>query len=150
MASVAYQQTPVGNTEIGTRIMVAGILFQLAAIVVFSTLFIWVILQGLKSRGEVLKELKVRLVIGATCISVLVLVIRAIYRTIELLQGWEGYLITTEAYFLALDGAMMVICVAVFNFARPGWADPWKRKTTSGHVSEQDVDERVVPMQQQK
>jgi hypothetical protein len=144
MASVAFQQTPVGNTERGTRIMVAGILFQLAAIIVFSSLFSWVIIQGLKSRGEVLQRLKVRLVIGATCLSVTVLVIRAIYRTIELLQGWTGYLITTERYFWALDGAMMVICVVVFNFARPGWSEPFKapKGTTSGEASEGEVADR--------
>jgi hypothetical protein len=145
MASVAYQQTPVGNTELGTRIMVAGILFQLAAIIVFVSLFVWVIMKGLKSRGEVLAERKVQLVIAATCISVLSLVIRAIYRTIELLQGWEGYLITTEAYFLALDGAMMVLAVAVFNIARPGWSEHWKKQTEQ--FSEQEVAESGVSMQ---
>lgn len=148
MASIAFQQTPVGDTDKGTRIMVAGILFQLAAIAIFSALFTWVILKGLQSRGEILKQAKIRMVIAATCISVLVLVIRAIYRTIELLQGWDGYLITTEPYFLALDGAMMVISVAVFNFARPGWAEPWKKTSVSETVSE--VDDGVVMQEQER
>lgn len=144
MASVAYQQTPIGSTELGTRIMVAGILFQLAAIIIFSSLFVWVILQGLKSRGEVLKQAKVKAIIAATCLSVTVLVIRAIYRTIELLQGWEGHLMTTEKYFWFLDGLMMVICGVVFNFARPGWSEPWKQKggMSSGEASEGEVVER--------
>jgi len=55
-------------------------------------------------------------------LSVVLIVIRSIYRTIELLQGWTGYLITTERYFIVLDGAMMVGAVGVFNIARPGWA----------------------------
>lgn len=155
MASVAFQQDPVGDTEVGTRIMVAGILFQLAAIMVFSSLFVWVVLQGLKSRGEVLKQIKVKMVLGATCISVLVLVIRAIYRTVELLQGWSGYLITTEGFFLALDGSMMVICVVVFNIARPGWASPYKGLSPPVQMSgqgssEQDVEGSGVSMQQHK
>ncbi|CZS96838.1 related to RTA1 domain protein [Rhynchosporium graminicola] len=140
MASVAFQQDPIGNTDTGTRIMVAGVLFQLSAIVVFSFLFVWVVLKGLKSRGEVLRETKVRLVLGATVVSVAALVARAVYRTIELLQGWEGYLITTEKYFFALDGAMMVLAVVVFNFAQPGWADPWKGKIENhSNVSQGDM-----------
>lgn len=100
-------------------------------------------MRGLRSRGEILKQTKVRLVIFATCLSVTVLVIRAIYRSIELLEGWTGYLMTTEKYFWALDGAMMVICVVVFNFARPGWAEPWKEKgVSSAEASEIEVAER--------
>ena len=151
MASVAFQQTPPGNTDLGTRIMVAGVLFQLAAIIVFSILFTWVILKGLKSRGEVLRELKVRLVLGATVLSVMSLVARAVYRTIELLQGWEGYLITTEKYFFALDGAMMVLAVVVFNVARPGWAEPWKGKSGNTSVNEDVMDgEGTVEMRYNK
>lgn len=144
MASVAFQQTPVGNTAFGTRIMVAGVLFQLAAIIVFFTLFCWVIVRGLRSAGEILKQKKVRLIIFATCLSVTVLVIRAVYRTVELLEGWTGHLMVTQKYFWALDGAMMVICVVVFNFARPGWAEPWKERkgVNSGEASEIEVVER--------
>lgn len=139
MASVAFQQEPVGNTDLGTRIMVAGVLFQLAAIIVFSFLFTWVVLKGLKSRGEILRETKVRMVLGATVISVMVLVTRAIYRSVELLEGWSGHLMTTERYFFGLDGAMMIVAVVVFNIARPGWAEPWKGKSGNSSVSEPEM-----------
>jgi len=102
--------------------MVAGILFQLASIAVFSFLFTWVILKALRSHGEVLRQRKIQYIIAATVFAVIVIVIRSIYRTIELLQGWSGYLITTERYFIALDGAMMVLCVGVFNIVQPRWA----------------------------
>jgi len=51
--------------------------------------------------------------------SILVIVIRSIYRSIELLQGWSGYLITHERYFIALDGGMMVLAVGVYNIIDP-------------------------------
>lgn len=145
MAAVAYEKTPVGDTSVGTHIMVAGILFQLAGIIVFSCLFTWVISKGLKSRGEVLRQRKVRLVIAATCFSVLTIVIRSIYRTIELVQGWSGYLITREQYFLGLDGSMMILAVAVYNFARPGWAEP--SKETAPSIIEQEMDQSGVSSQ---
>jgi len=48
------------------------------------------------------------------------MIVRGVYRSIELIEGWRGYLITTERYFIALDGSMMIIAVAAFNFAHPG------------------------------
>lgn len=45
--------------------------------------------------------------------------VRSIYRTIELLQGWTGFLITHEVYFVVLDGAMMVLAVGIFNLFHP-------------------------------
>lgn len=61
---------------------------------------------------------------AAMIFSVLCVYVRSIYRTIELAQGWDGYLITTQRYFIALDGAMMVAAVAVFNVFHPGWLLP--------------------------
>lgn len=62
-------------------------------------------------------------------LSVLCVYVRSIYRTVELLQGWKGFLITRERYFVALDGAMMVVAVAVFNVLHPGWLLLGKEKT---------------------
>jgi len=123
MAAIAYEHDPPKNTDNGTHIMVAGILFQLASIIVFVSLFVIVIFRTLKSKGEVLRQRKTQYIIAAMVFSVVLIVIRSIYRTIELLQGWSGYLITTERYFVALDGAMMVGAVGIFNIARPGWAN---------------------------
>ena len=58
----------------------------------------------------------------------MMIVIRGIYRTIEMLEGWHGYLITTESYFIALDGSMMMLAVVVFNFISPGWSEGQKKE----------------------
>jgi len=123
MASVAFQRTPPGNSAIGTHIMVSGIIFQLASLLVFSALFTLVTLRALREKGEILAQRKVRYVVAATVLSVVVIVTRSIYRTIELLQGWNGYLINTERFFVGLDGALMVVAVGVFNVAQPMWAE---------------------------
>lgn len=100
----------------GTTIMEGGIGFQLATMTLFGALlgdFMWRISSrrtGL--RDAVTRELK--LVLAAMLLSFVVIYIRSIYRTIELAQGWTGYLITHERYFIALDAAMMVIAVIVF------------------------------------
>ncbi|KAE8442669.1 hypothetical protein EG329_002967 [Mollisiaceae sp. DMI_Dod_QoI] len=136
-ASVAYQKTPPGNTDNGTHIMVAGILFQLAAIIVFMVLFTVVIMRALRSNDSALRQKKVQAIIAATAFSVVCVVIRSIYRTIELLQGWQGYLITTQRFFLVLDGGMMVLALIVFNIVQPKWSEAWKTRGDSS-VSELD------------
>ena len=45
---------------------------------------------------------------------------RAVYRVIELAQGWDGYLITTEPWFYGFDTALMIICMAVWVVGHPG------------------------------
>lgn len=57
---------------------------------------------------------------GATTISVAAILVRSVYRTIELLQGWRGYLITRERYFVALDGTMILVALLVYNVLNPG------------------------------
>ena len=63
---------------------------------------------------------EVKLVAIATSISVLLIFIRSIYPTIELSQGWSGFLITHEGYFIALGGTTMILAIAVFNLLNPG------------------------------
>jgi len=48
------------------------------------------------------------------------IILRAVYRVIELAQGWRGYLITHEAYFYCLDTAPMIICMGVWILGHPG------------------------------
>ena len=133
LASAAGSE-PNGNVKPGTDIMIAGIVFQLVSNVVFSCFFASVLFKtyqkgrgflnvdhlsiSQKERpGTTTKNL--RLLACATTISTLALVARGVYRSIELIQGWRGYLITTERYFIGLDGALMVVAIAVFVFANP-------------------------------
>ena len=45
--------------------------------------------------------------------------VRNVYRTVELGQGFDGYLSYHEAYFSVLDASLMVLAPAVFNFYWP-------------------------------
>ncbi|KAJ5155832.1 hypothetical protein N7492_008635 [Penicillium capsulatum] len=127
-----------GDTAPGTHIMVAGIIFQLFSITVFVLCAADFIRRTM--RGGMLQSLTGSVIplLAAMVLSVVCIYIRSIYRTIELLQGWDGYLITHEPYFIGLDGAMMIVAVAVFNFIHPGWFLPnskgdivGKRETSS-------------------
>jgi len=117
-----------GNTAPGTHVMVAGIVFQLFSVTVFVLCAVDFIRRVM--RRHLLQRLTGSVILlGAMILSVLCIYVRSIYRTIELSQGWSGYLITHESYFIGLDGAMMVVAVAVFNVFHPGWLLPSAEQT---------------------
>ncbi|TFK26903.1 RTA1-domain-containing protein [Coprinopsis marcescibilis] len=128
----------------GAKIMLGGIVFQLVVIVVYSVLgleyFVRFIQdrpigrtastaldekalnpQGLVKRDQVRLTRKIKMMLFALVFTTVLLFIRAIYRTLELAEGWEGRIIQTELYFDVLDGAMIVLAIFTFNVAHPGW-----------------------------
>lgn len=118
-AAAAFATNPPGNTKPGTNIMVAGIIFQLASITVFAFLFTTVLTRARIPLAKI--SIMQKVLVAATVFSLTLIYIRSVYRTIELLQGWRGYLLITERYFIALDGSMMILAVAIFNFVNPSF-----------------------------
>lgn len=134
----------------GTHIMVAGIAFQLFTMTIFGVLGADFLrragsrrspLRGMLTRG-------MRWVLGAMLVSFLMIYVRSVYRTIELAQGWTGYLITHEVFFIVLDAAIMVVAVAVFvpvdpalllrGLNKPGWGAA-NRKGSSPEASDAEI-----------
>ncbi|TFK46774.1 RTA1 like protein [Heliocybe sulcata] len=137
------------SVKLGTRIMLAGISFQLAIISIFMLLVLEYLIryhidhpvrapmtQATSSqdtlgspmpiewtangpRGLVDKRLK--LMIIGMCFSTLCLFIRSIYRTIELADGWDGRIIGTQVYFNVLDGTMVFLAIFTLNVFHPGF-----------------------------
>lgn len=130
MASAEANQVN-GDTAPGTHIMVAGIVFQLFSITVFVVCAADFIRRTMRRR--LLQQLTGSVIplLGAMILSILCIYVRSIYRTIELSQGWSGFLITHEKYFIALDGAMMFVAVAVFNILHPGWLLPSRERMST-------------------
>jgi hypothetical protein len=121
-AAVAFNSEPPGNTKIGTNIMVAGIDFQLASVVIFSVLFFLFLYRASAklSLPAFKSDKNMKLLVLVTSFSILLIIMRSIYRTIELAGGWTGHVIETERYFIALDGAPMAALVIAFNILHPG------------------------------
>ncbi|WVQ75248.1 hypothetical protein IAR50_004860 [Cryptococcus sp. DSM 104548] len=78
---------------------------------------------GVDSIGDAAKRAKmvrgwwfVMLGVGICSICIIV---RGIYRTVELLQGWDGYLISHEVYQDVLDGIPMSIAIISINVFHP-------------------------------
>ncbi|KAF9534640.1 RTA1-like protein [Crepidotus variabilis] len=118
------------NANKGGNIMLGGIAFQLGVIIIFTlcaTEFfiryfkgapIRAVQPGSRSTGEFTSRLKI--MTGAMSFVTVVLFIRAIYRTIELSDGWNGRIIATQVYFNVLDGAMVILAIYTYNIFHPG------------------------------
>ncbi|BCS04534.1 RTA1 domain-containing protein [Aspergillus luchuensis] len=99
----------------GTYTMVAGIIWQLVSTCVFTTLLEYVIYRAIYqiARNSSLRKITSSLMIACTC-----MVARGIYRSMELMNGWEGYLFTHEIYAIILDALVMFIAsltLAIWN-----------------------------------
>lgn len=126
MAATAVAAVPPRGSKTGTNIMVGGIVFQMASITVFVGFFAEFLRRVRRERKSLGRKIDV--LIGATAFACIMIYMRSIYRTIELLQGWSGYLITHESYFIGLDAVLMLFAVAVFNVIHPGWFLSQSRK----------------------
>ncbi|TFL02859.1 RTA1 like protein-domain-containing protein [Pterulicium gracile] len=116
------------NPERGANIMLGGIVFQTVVIIVFCVvsgefLFRYIKDQSIsgKTRERGTAYLRLKLMLAAVIFVLVLLVIRAIYRIIELSEGWEGTVITTEWYFNLFDGAMIALAMTVLNVFHPGY-----------------------------
>ncbi|KAK0201384.1 RTA1 like protein-domain-containing protein [Desarmillaria ectypa] len=139
--SMASSNDDANAVKIGSDVMLGGIAFQLGVIVFYAILgcefllryrynrpFTWRRNQNISSttlsspnieRGTIDKGLKY--MIRALAFNTVCLIIRAIYRTIELADGWDGKVIHTQAYFNVFDGTMVLLAIYTLNFAHPGY-----------------------------
>ncbi|KAJ7912096.1 RTA1 like protein-domain-containing protein [Mycena leptocephala] len=124
------------SPEHGAHIMLGGIIFQMVTISVYILLASEFFLRfftdkplGGRSaayhsldtpRGRTHIEGKLRIMIGALAFNTVCLLIRAIYRTIELLDGFSGPIISTERLFNVLDGLMILFAILSLNVVHPG------------------------------
>ncbi|KAJ5811273.1 RTA1-domain-containing protein [Penicillium riverlandense] len=109
------------STALGSNLMLAGIIFQMFSITIFVICAIDFVRRTsrchlIDPHRKSLTPMLCAMFFSLTCIYV-----RSIYRVVELAQGWAGFLITHQIYFVILDGMMMALAVGVFNFVHPGW-----------------------------
>lgn len=135
----AADTLPAANK--GGNIMLGGIVFQLVVITVYVICAAEFLVRYVKDRPLASRTAnsqvdvasmkpaysrgvmsgKSLLMLGALALSTIFLYIRAVYRTIELSDGWNGIIISTQVYFNVFDGAMVVLAIYIMNFAHPGF-----------------------------
>lgn len=145
----------------GAHVMVAGVICQMVVMIAYSALLaefvvryfldrpvkpfrVWktkpamAVPKGVVPASDVKKS---EILIGAMVFSTILIFIRSIYRTVELLDGWTGPIISNEALFCALDGLMVFLATAIFNAIHPMWFLPRK---TDDHFYETSAEKSDI------
>lgn len=131
MAATALKKSQ--STVAGTHIMVAGIAFQVLSMAIFLFFFGWFMYRVWQTRkvnpdefNPKYKQLRERAIFKlfpiAITICVLFIFVRCVYRVVELSEGWTGFLMTHETYFLVLDGLMVLLGALSLTIVHPGFA----------------------------
>jgi hypothetical protein len=114
----AYAAKTNRDPSDGTHIMVVGICWQMFSMSIYVLLVIIYVFRISKANVKQTRSMKI--FFSGMCVVTLMIFIRCIYRTVELLGGWTGYIVTHEVYFACLDGLPMVIALFAFNIFHPG------------------------------
>ncbi|KAI6127291.1 RTA1 like protein-domain-containing protein, partial [Pisolithus sp. B1] len=124
------------NPDSGGNIMLIGVTIQLCAMAVYVLCAGEFLLRFLnntpirknstpvseeKRHAKIMEWIIIRWLILGLVIQAFCLFVRAVYRSIELSNGWSGPIISTQAYFNVFDGLMMTIAVYTMNLIHPGF-----------------------------
>ncbi|TFK87668.1 RTA1-domain-containing protein [Polyporus arcularius HHB13444] len=153
-ASIALQ-TGNGDPEVGGHIMLGGIVFQLVAFCIYLALAAEFLLRYHKDKPVRLASSAppksfaltrdIKLMIVGLALDGIFILIRSIYRTIELSDGWTGRIISTQVYFNVLDGAMIVLAMYTLNVFHPGFllgrANVWSSANKTPSEADSDIPE---------
>jgi len=127
MASVAFNHGHYSHP--GNNLLLAGLIFQVASLVVFMGLCLDFAIQvWMRSKKEGLDTTssnlagspKFRGFVAALIISTVCILVRSIYRVIEKRGGWTGHLMKDEKLFIILEGFLVTISVVILNAFHPG------------------------------
>ncbi|WWD21844.1 hypothetical protein CI109_106332 [Kwoniella shandongensis] len=77
--------------------------------------------NGARTQYQI-SEKKVKLMLALISIGTLLIVIRSVYRSIELLKGWSGPVATNEPLFIGMDALLMFLFVYLYAFLHPSLA----------------------------
>jgi len=117
--------------NVGTNIMISGIIFQVIVLIVFGYLLLEYFTRVFQHRKELghtalatLESHHFRWFIGAIVVAFLGIFIRCAYRIPELLKGWGSPLMREELPFIILEGVMICITTIALTVFHPAWFFP--------------------------
>lgn len=108
------------SLEMGANITVAGLFIQLLFFGIFIVVAVSFHLKVRRyptvvTRGTTPWERHMM----ALFLSSLLIMVRSIFRVVEYLQGFDGYLLSHEAYLYVFDALLMWLAMILFNWLHP-------------------------------
>ncbi|WFD26825.1 hypothetical protein MNAN1_001814 [Malassezia nana] len=102
----------------GSNITAAGVAVQLAGYLLFFSLFAVFYYRIRRDPPAGLEQMHPLML--ATMASSAWIILRSIYRLVEMGEGWDGVINNTEWCLFVFDGAFVFIAVTIYNFVHPG------------------------------
>jgi len=117
--------------KVGGDLMMAGIVWQVFTLVVFSMLVCDYAIRVHKRRAELeglavklMSTLRFNLFIGGLILAYITILTRCVFRIGELANGWANSIMQNEIDFILLDGVMITIAVTCLTAFHPGHVFP--------------------------
>lgn len=124
--ALSAQAETDAQADTGKAVMIAGVSIQVAVTAPFMLLYIDYNFRRLrqwakdKTHKREQAHRKVETLNAVIGISTLFVLVRCIYRIVEMSDGWKGYLAVNEIYFDILDALMMTFAIGIFVPFHPG------------------------------
>ncbi|KAF7916942.1 uncharacterized protein EAE98_010373 [Botrytis deweyae] len=144
--AIASTADTLDDKDLGKNIMLAGLAFQVFSLILFAILcteFAWRVrrAQGAWNARyiDLVSSALFKSFLGGLCLATITILVRSIYRCIELSGGFNGPLfISHEVEFMILEGVMITLAVGGLTLLHPGIAmkGAWSEanfKFRSGH-----------------
>lgn len=108
---VAASAESQSTQDVGSNLMLAGIVWQVFTLIVFAALAGDFILRANRARSnltvaasELLRSTKFQLFFGGLVTAYVTILVRCVYRIAELAGGWKNDIMQNEAEFTVLEG----------------------------------------------
>ncbi|KAG4440929.1 hypothetical protein IFR05_003558 [Cadophora sp. M221] len=141
--------------DLGTNLMIAGIVWQVATLIAFATLVIDYVFRTRFAWEAVDPEAKALLAqkkfkgfVWAVVIAFVTVFFRCVYRIAEMVGGWANPIMRDEISFIIMEGVMIVVAVIVLTVFHPGYCFPQKRTITKAASLEAGSDSEVMRQQE--
>ncbi|KAM5343475.1 hypothetical protein ACJ41O_012012 [Fusarium nematophilum] len=119
-ASASVKGDTYDDIQLGVDISLAGLVFQVVTLVAFCTLFIDYLSRCRRSPERYKLTKPVKTFLGFMFASISFVLLRCVYRIVELHEGYFSALFRDEPLFIALESVAMCIAVVCLNLGHPG------------------------------
>ncbi|TFY68625.1 hypothetical protein EVG20_g3481 [Dentipellis fragilis] len=134
------------------QVMLVGLVLQLLSFLIFTAIFGIFVYRVRKYEPQIWGRDSAkrwysdwRTFTVATAINCLGIIVRSVYRTVEMSEGFSGPLSTTEGYFYGLDTLPLFIAVVVYVPFWPGRFIPAPPKPKTADEEQRDNFELLEP-----
>lgn len=127
---IASSANTVSGSDLGKNIMLAGLSFQVASLILFAIAAGEFALRVMKAKGDrnpryinlTSSKLFRSFLIGLVVASVTIFA-RSVYRCVELSGGFNGTLfVSDQALFMVMEGVMIILATTCLTFLHPAVA----------------------------